>query len=56
METFSMFLAVRGIYQLMANVTKASDTELWSAPEQTVRQTIEALVIWDAIALIVTSL
>ena len=29
---------------------------LWSAPEQTVEQTIETPVIWDAIALIMTSL
>ena len=40
--------------------TKASDAELWcflwSAPEQTVEQTFETPVIWDAIALIVTSL
>ena len=38
--------------------TKASDTELWwflwSAPEQTVEQTIERLVIWYAIVLIMT--
>ena len=27
---------------------------LWSAPEQTMLQTIEALVFWDAIALIMT--
>ena len=35
---------------------KASDAEfwcfLWSAPEQMVRKTIEMLVIWDAISLI----
>ena len=41
-------------------LTKASDSELWcflrSAPAQTVEQTIEAAVIWDAIALIVTPL
>ena len=41
-------------------LTKASDAEiwyfLWSAPEQTVEQTIETPVIWDAIALIMTSL
>ena len=41
-------------------LTKASDAELWyflwSVPEQTVEQTIEAPVIWDAIALIMTSL
>ena len=39
---------------------KASDAELWcyfwSAPEPTVEQTKETPVIWDAIALIVTSL
>ena len=39
-------------------LTKGSDTKLWcflwSAPEQTVEQTIERLVIWDAIALIAT--
>ena len=41
-------------------LTKASDTELWyflwSVPEQTAAQTIETTVIWDAIALIMTSL
>ena len=41
-------------------LTKASDAELWrflwSAPEQTVGQRIETPVIWDAIALIMTSL
>ena len=40
--------------------TKTSDAELWcslwSAPEQTVEQTIETTVIWNAIALIMTSL
>ena len=40
--------------------TKACDAELYgvflSAPEQMVEQTIETLVIWDAIALIMTSL
>ena len=39
-------------------LTKATDAELWcflwSAPEQTVEQTIETPVIWDAIALIMT--
>ena len=37
-------------------LTNTSDVELWcflwSAPEQTVEQTIKTLVIWDAIALI----
>ena len=40
--------------------TKACDAELWyflcSAPEQTVEQTIETLVIGEAIALIMMSL
>ena len=39
---------------------KASEVELWgflwSGPEQTVEQTMETSVIWDVIALIVTSL
>ena len=41
-------------------LTKSSDTELWcflwSVTEQTFEQTIKALVIWDAIMLITTSL
>ena len=41
-------------------LTKASDVEIWyfllSAAEQTVEKTIEAPVIWDAIAFIMTSL
>ena len=41
-------------------LTKTSDAELWcflwSAPEQTVKQTMETLVIWDAIVLMMTSL
>ena len=41
-------------------LTMASDTErwcfLWSAPEQTIKQTIETQVIWDAIALTMTSI
>ena len=41
-------------------LTKASDAELWcflwSAPQETIEQTIETLVIWDAIVLILTSL
>ena len=41
-------------------LTKASNAELrcflWSAPEQTVVQTIEPPVIWDTMALIMTSL
>ena len=41
-------------------LTKASDAKLWcflwSTPEQTVEQTIEMQVIWDAIALILRPL
>ena len=41
-------------------IPQASDTKLccflWSAPEQTVDQTIRTPVIWDAIAVIMTSL
>ena len=41
-------------------LTKASDAELgrflWSAPEQKGQQIIETQVIWDTIALIMTSL
>ena len=41
-------------------LTKASDAELWcfllSIPEQTVEQTIDTPVIWEAIASITTSL
>ena len=50
---------VRGIHRWIL-LTKVSDAELlyflWSAPEQTVEQTIETRVIWDAIVLIMTSL
>ena len=54
-----------GIFALLALCegnppTKASDAEflcfLWTAPEQTVEQTIDTPVIWDAIVLIMTSL
>ena len=41
-------------------LTKASDEELWCflrcAPEQTAEQTVQMLAIWDAMALIMTSL
>ena len=55
-ETFFPLLALCAGIPL----TKASDTKLWcflwSAPEQTVEQTIEMPVIWDAIMLIMMSL
>ena len=62
METFSVLLSlcdgnspVTGEFPL----TKASDAELWcfcwSAPEQTVEQIIEMLVIWEAVVLIMMS-
>ena len=41
-------------------LTKASDMELWwflwSVPEQMVEQTIDTLVVWDAITVIMTLL
>ena len=61
-ETFSALLALlwwKSTGHMWIPLTKASDAELWcflwSAPEQTVRQTIEMPVIWDAIALVITS-
>ena len=46
-------------WSLEKSLTKASDAVLccflWFAPEQTFEQTTETLVIWDAIALIMTS-
>ena len=59
METFSVILGpLWG--ESTGYHTKTSDAELWcflwSAPQQTVEQTIETPVIWDAIALIMTSL
>ena len=52
---------VTGIHRSpVVSPTKASDAELWcflwSVPEQTVEQTIETPLIWDSIALIMTSL
>ena len=52
---------VRGIHRSpWLPTTKANDAELWcflwSVSEQTVELTIETLVIWDAIAPIMTSL
>ena len=41
-------------------LTKASDMKLWCfpwcAPKQTVKQAVDMLMIWDAVALIITSL
>ena len=57
METWSRYWFCEGIYK---PPPPASDVELWCflwcAPEQTAEQTIEMLVIWDAIVLIVTPL
>ena len=62
METFSALLAicvgnspVTGEFPSQRPVTR-SWCFLWSAPEQTAGQTIETLVIWDAIKLIMASL
>ena len=61
MEAFSALLAFcAGNSPVTSEFTKASDAELlcfpWYAHEQTVVQTIEMPVIWDAITLIMTSL
>ena len=60
METFSALLALcEGFPPVTSGfpLTKASEAELWyslwSTPEQKVEKTIEAPVIWDAIALII---
>ena len=62
-EAFSPLLALlwwKSTGHWWIPLTKASDSELWcfpwTAPEQTVEQTIETPVIWNAIALIMTSL
>ena len=54
METFSALLALRetGGIPSQRPVTRSFDVLF----EQTIEQTIETPVIWDAIALIVTSL
>ena len=60
METFSALLAFYDGFHLSIPLTKTNDVELcgflWSALEQTIEQSIEMPVIWDAIALIMTSL
>ena len=59
METFSAFsgpLWRESTGHQLIPLSKVSDAELWcflwSAPEQTVQQTIEAPVIWGAIEVI----
>ena len=63
MEAFSVLLALcegGSIGRRWIPLTKVTDAELWgllwSATEQTVEQTIETPVIWDAIALIMAPL
>ena len=63
METFSALLAlcegkppVTGGFPPQRPVTQSIDVFFWSAPEQTVEQKVEMSVIWDTIALIMTSL
>ena len=63
METFSALLAlcegnppVTGGFPSQRPVTRSFEVFLWSAPKQTVEQTIETLVIWSAIAPIMTPL
>ena len=62
METFYASLAlcernppVTGGFPSQRPVTRSFFCFLWSAPEQSVAQTIETLAIWDAIVLIMTS-
>ena len=59
LDTLSILLLFLSNVNLPIPLTKASEVELWcflsSAPEQTVEQTIETLVIWDAIMLIMAS-
>ena len=63
METFSALLTLcvgNSPGHRWIPLAKASDAELWcflwSAPDQTVGVTVETSVIWDAVALIMTSL
>ena len=63
METFSILLApgegnplVTSEFPSQRPVMRSFEVLLWSTPEQTVEQTIEMLVILDAIVLIMTSL
>ena len=63
METFSPLLALRegnprvtGGFPSQRPVARSFDVLIWSTPEQTDEHTIETPVIWDAIALIMTSL
>ena len=55
METFCALLAFCEGIHLLIPLTKMIDAELWcvlsSAPEQTVGQSVETQVIWDATAL-----
>ena len=63
METFSVLLAlcggnsaVTGEFPSQRPVSWSFEVFRWSAPEQTIEQTIEMLMIWDAIMPIMTSL
>ena len=54
METFSA-LPVSGEFPAQRPVTRSFDGFLWSTPNQTAEETLARLVIWDAIAPIMTS-
>ena len=60
MQLLFSWMVLFAMYQGCNRLTKASDAEpwcfLWSAPEQTVKQTLKTPVIWNAIAPIMTSL
>ena len=59
MVTFSALLALCEENSPAIPLTKAIEAELrcflWSAPEQTIEQTLDMPVIWDAIVLVMTS-
>ena len=63
MKTFSALLAfcagnspVTSEFPTQRPVAQSFEVFVWSGPEQTAEQTMETLVIWDVIALIMTSL
>ena len=57
MAIFSALLALcEGGFPSQRSVTRNFDDFFLSEPEQTVKQTVETLVIWDTIALIMASM
>ena len=56
MEAISALLGLESIGHRGIPLTKEFLYFLWYAPDQTVEQTVDALVIWDAIVSIMTPL